>query len=662
VPPSKEEADLWIADQQQRCAMTDALRRDETVAVYALEEVSQALASLEQAVPGALPGALESARARRHAVWTLFRAGDAGESAFLQAVADVDKIVDDMLASAGALAEAKQLRRELADRHKCVDHARRALGQLDGQQRAFDAALAGRFAPWGWTPSNAHDAAAWAARLREADRDGSMLAQSTAALGESERAFASRWDRVATAAQFAEACDPARASTLADAAKRQLSLADQREGERNERSKRVERARDRVTEIESELAASALRDAGVATDIAGLMSELAIEPGMPPDILREVPRAERLHSLQASIAATADEHARLRSLIEAFERGLSNLTDALGLPPGVASLERAVAELRQEASREIRRAYLRSQLEDLRAEEAAAGAEIARHRSVLDAVLAEVGLGTEEAFVKVRDQISKASALWSQREREALTLREKEKLEPEFAEEVRGGLLSAGQERAHLERVAERQRECRSKRDEVLAARVGCELGKKRLDQASTAADFSLDASVLASEIGEQARAYARLRAAHVLLRASLERNQKEYESPVLRRASAILAQLTRGAYKGLCVELGDKGEPELRAIARDRRAKAASLLSEGTRNQMFLALKLAGVEQSCRDRSPLPLVLDDVLVHFDDERSEATLEALAELAKSTQVLLFTHHRRVADFASRLHGARVNEL
>ena len=48
-----------------------------------------------------------------------------------------------------------------------------------------------------------------------------------------------------------------------------------------------------------------------------------------------------------------------------------------------------------------------------------------------------------------------------------------------------------------------------------------------------------------------------------------------------------------------------------------------------------------------------MPLVLDDVFVHFDDERTRAALEVLAELSRVVQVLLFTHHARVVELAER---------
>ena len=48
---------------------------------------------------------------------------------------------------------------------------------------------------------------------------------------------------------------------------------------------------------------------------------------------------------------------------------------------------------------------------------------------------------------------------------------------------------------------------------------------------------------------------------------------------------------------------------------------------------------------------------MDDILIQFDDERGQATLNALAEFSTRSQVILFTHHRRVVEQAGRVEGA-----
>ena len=49
-----------------------------------------------------------------------------------------------------------------------------------------------------------------------------------------------------------------------------------------------------------------------------------------------------------------------------------------------------------------------------------------------------------------------------------------------------------------------------------------------------------------------------------------------------------------------------------------------------------------------------MPFVVDDILIGFDDRRTRFCLEVLAELATRTQVLLFTHHRRVVELANTI--------
>ena len=49
-----------------------------------------------------------------------------------------------------------------------------------------------------------------------------------------------------------------------------------------------------------------------------------------------------------------------------------------------------------------------------------------------------------------------------------------------------------------------------------------------------------------------------------------------------------------------------------------------------------------------------MPFIVDDILVNFDDDRSRATLETLAELGMETQIILFTHHGRIAAEAEKM--------
>lgn len=72
------------------------------------------------------------------------------------------------------------------------------------------------------------------------------------------------------------------------------------------------------------------------------------------------------------------------------------------------------------------------------------------------------------------------------------------------------------------------------------------------------------------------------------------------------------------------------------------------------------LALRLAALEQSVRAGVNLPLLAGDLFVNFHDARAEAGLKVLAEVARSTQVLFFTHHPHLTAIAKSVVSAELH--
>lgn len=115
--------------------------------------------------------------------------------------------------------------------------------------------------------------------------------------------------------------------------------------------------------------------------------------------------------------------------------------------------------------------------------------------------------------------------------------------------------------------------------------------------------------------------------------------------------ASRHLQRLTLGKYRNVWTPLGER---QLRIDDDQNRTLTVEQLSRGTREQLFLAIRLALVEELARQGTHLPMVLDDVLVNFDQERSEAATEVLRDFSqKGFQVLLFTCHRHLAERAEQ---------
>jgi len=127
------------------------------------------------------------------------------------------------------------------------------------------------------------------------------------------------------------------------------------------------------------------------------------------------------------------------------------------------------------------------------------------------------------------------------------------------------------------------------------------------------------------------------------MLTEAIARFERENQPAMLRDVGQLFSGLTRGRYVGLRRKLDEEGTLVLAQA--NGRSKEPSQLSTGTREQLYLAIRLAYVRHYCRDNEPLPLVMDDVLVNFDDDRSEAALDMLIDLTQDIQVIFLTCHQ-----------------
>ncbi|MGO4168920.1 AAA family ATPase [Novosphingobium sp. YAF33] len=147
---------------------------------------------------------------------------------------------------------------------------------------------------------------------------------------------------------------------------------------------------------------------------------------------------------------------------------------------------------------------------------------------------------------------------------------------------------------------------------------------------------------------------YLELSVARELVTSAMATIRAEQQDPLIARAGELFTATTLGEFAGIETDIDDKGHPVVVGRRADGGVAAVATMSDGTRDQLFLAFRLASLENYASATEPLPFIADDILVHFDDERSRSTLDLLAEFGKSNQVLLFTHHRSVRTLAEPL--------
>jgi uncharacterized protein YhaN len=178
------------------------------------------------------------------------------------------------------------------------------------------------------------------------------------------------------------------------------------------------------------------------------------------------------------------------------------------------------------------------------------------------------------------------------------------------------------------------------------------ELGRIKRELAELAADrravtLRFEREQIAGELRQATERWCALELAGDAIDRIRHRMERHCQSEALQLASKYLSQLTLGKYRNIWAPLGE------RHLSIDDDAEqtfSVEQLSTGTREQLFLAIRLAMIRRFAQEGTELPLVLDDVFVNFDQTRTEAAVETILDIADAgQQVLLFTCHLHLAD-------------
>ncbi|MCX6877044.1 MAG: AAA family ATPase [Verrucomicrobia bacterium] len=166
-------------------------------------------------------------------------------------------------------------------------------------------------------------------------------------------------------------------------------------------------------------------------------------------------------------------------------------------------------------------------------------------------------------------------------------------------------------------------------------------------------------AELATARIQRDGERFVRLHLAISLLKSRIDRFREQNQGPFMEKASHWFSEITGAAFSGITTSYDAGDKPVIagqRAGDSANRTVAVEGMSEGTRDQLFLALRLAGLELHLAEHEAMPLILDDLLVHFDDARSLHALTALHAFGQRSQVLLFTHHAHLVQLAESHWG------
>ena len=274
-------------------------------------------------------------------------------------------------------------------------------------------------------------------------------------------------------------------------------------------------------------------------------------------------------------------------------------------------------------------------------------------RETIRDMLASAGVGDVEALRREIENAEEAKRCRSERSQVVQTLiQEGDGLSPEELKAECAGVdldQAASREKVLGDEMDELRKRQMEARDRLREAREKFEAvgGSDAAAIAEGARQSAL------AEIQEVAEQYVQIRAASRLLQWAIDRNRREKQAPMLRKAGNLFADLTLRSFENL--ELDFDEQDQVRLVGRRPSGERVDVngMSSGSVDQLYLALRVAALEDYLERAQPLPFVADDLFINFDDQRAAAGFRVLGRLAKRCQVIFLTHHEHMVELAQR---------
>lgn len=385
---------------------------------------------------------------------------------------------------------------------------------------------------------------------------------------------------------------------------------------------------------------------------------------------------DQIDSIQASLTELVKREADARRKWETFAAEAVQLLIGHGAaedgqPVSPVEVEQGLAKLLREAGETAeaaaKRTAYREQIDEQSQLQADAQQALQEASATLLRLADAYGLGTPDELSALVERANRASEPLAREAKAHVDIQIKLDggSDPAAAIErlLRRDQVSVDQDADEAQtREREAQAEADSRLSEVTTARDAL----AQLEKAASAAEAEADVANHQAEVARLTEEWAVLTLQKKLLTKALDALGSSDSSPLLDHAGRILDALTEGRWVALQAE-DDGVTRKLSVIRADAEKSGTSELSEGTADQVFFALRLAAVaelhnERSAAGEQALPLVLDDILMTFDEQRTDTAIEVLANLAPGLQVIVFTHHQFVADAAAQCDWATVSRL
>ena len=196
-------------------------------------------------------------------------------------------------------------------------------------------------------------------------------------------------------------------------------------------------------------------------------------------------------------------------------------------------------------------------------------------------------------------------------------------------------------------------------RAEVLEGRQALAACQGQLQSLGDAADLQAQLEERQALHAQRQEEYDSIALAMEALNQANTTLQNRFSPALGEKAASIFTKLTGGKYNKVLLdrELAASAQESGTSVPRE-----ALFLSQGAADQLYLAVRLAICDMVLPKEKAIPLVLDDALTSFDDDRCAAALDYLMELSRERQILLFTCQEREGAYLRRSYPGQFHEV
>ncbi|MCG8586038.1 MAG: hypothetical protein MI757_15125, partial [Pirellulales bacterium] len=436
---------------------------------------------------------------------------------------------------------------------------------------------------------------------------------------------------------------------------------------------RLDAAQRKLSEIESLVAMDTDRQvAGTVRDSAAARARDAAEElkrsrkdwrralqslGLPDDLSPK--QVGRIADESRSIAELTEQAARKQSDLEqqrrqyaTYAQRVERIADEAQIPRTGRKLSQTLSDLvvATKTQRDVvsRRQQLKQHARKIKRRQAHYNESLENDTRRREQLLRECGVESKESLERIAADAARAASLAEQR-----TALDRD-IDTAIAgvcgrQEIEAHLSTTDVERLErqFDQLAERAQSAAAQLKQLYQQQGQLGEQLRVMTEDRSLEETKLELGCVEQQLADACRQWQVLGTIHLALESVRRTYERDRQPETLRDASQYLNRLTDGRYVRVWTPLD---EDVLRVDDAAGECLSADVLSRGTREQLFLSLRLALVRLYARRGVNLPLVLDDVFVNFDTRRAEAAAKLLTEFASAGhQLLVFTCHEHIAE-------------